>query len=84
MALAVSKAENGTRRCDRDNAGTNKDGSTDYGIFQVNASAHKNKATPEQLKDCKTNILIAKKIYDASGWNPWVVYQTGAYRKHLN
>jgi hypothetical protein len=84
MALAVSLAENGTRQCDRDNAGTNKDGSTDIGVFQINAHAHRNKATADQLRDCRVNIHVAKQIYDASGWNPWVVYQTGTYKRFIN
>ncbi len=83
MALAISQAENGTRRCDRDNKGTNKDGSTDIGVFQINAHAHRNKATPEQLRDCLTNILVAKQIFDRQGWSPWVVYKTGAYKRYL-
>lgn len=83
MALAISQGENGTRQCDRDNAGLNKDGTTDYGVFMVNGYWHRNKATPEQLKDCLINIKVAKVIYDKQGWSPWVVYKTGVYKKYL-
>lgn len=77
MALAISQAENGTRRCDRTHQ--NNDGSFDTGIFQIN-SVHAKKGN---LRDCTDNIKVAYQIYKASGWNPWVVYQTGAYKKYL-
>lgn len=82
MALAISHAENGLRTCDRVSK-PNHDGSVDIGLFQINSSAHSAKASVTQLKDCLTNIRIAKQIFDASGWNPWVVYQTGIYKKYL-
>jgi hypothetical protein len=83
MALAISQAENGTRVCDRVSK-PNKNGTVDIGVFQINASAHRNKATPEQLKDCLTNIQVAKQIYDRQGWTPWTVYKTGRYKQYLN
>lgn len=84
VALAVSKAENHSRECARDNKGMNKDGTVDIGIFQINAYWHRDKATQEELRDCKTNILVAKQIKDRSGWFPWVTYQTKSYLKYLN
>lgn len=83
IALAVSQAENGTRKCDRDNKGLNKDGTYDVGVFMINAHYHRNKATDSQLRDCLTNILVAKQIYDRQGWNPWVAYKNGLYKKFL-
>lgn len=83
MALAISQAENGTRKCSRDNAGLNRDGSVDYGIFMINGYWHRHQATPAQLKDCLINIKVAKAIYDKQGWTPWVVYNTGSYKKFL-
>ena len=80
MALAVSQAENGTRVCSRVSK-PNTNGSVDIGVFQINASAHRNKASIEELKDCVTNIKVAKQIFDSSGWHPWVVYQTGSYKR---
>ena len=76
-ALAVSQAENGTRECDR--VHVNKDGSKDIGVFQLN-TVHSAKG---DLYDCTENIKIAKQIFDRQSWNPWVVYQTGAYKKFL-
>ena len=82
IALAVSQAENGSRACDRVSR-PNRDGSVDIGVFQVNSNAHKAKATPDELKDCLTNIKVAKQIYDKSGWFPWVVYRTKSYLSYL-
>jgi len=78
MALAISQAENGTRACNR--VHINNDKSKDIGVFQLN-TIHSRKGN---LYDCTENIKIALRIYKASGWNPWVVYQTGAYKKFLN
>lgn len=44
----------------------------DYGFFQVNFPAHKNKVggNPELLKDLETNVRVASQIYQGS-WRPW-------------
>ena len=78
MALAISQAENGRRDCTRTHK--NNNGSVDVGIFQLN-SVHEAKGN---RFDCTENIKIAKQIFDRQGWSPWVVYQTGAYKKFLN
>ena len=81
-ALAVSQAENGTRQCDRESK-PNRDGSIDYGLFQIN-SIHLSKGyTVSELKDCYRNIEIAFEIYKQSGWHPWTVYKTGRWKKYL-
>lgn len=77
-ALAIATAENGTHACGRTH--TNKNGTTDIGIFQVN-SIHSAKGN---LYDCKDNVRVAYQIFKASGFYPWTVYQTGAYKKFLN
>jgi hypothetical protein len=82
MALAISQAENGSRKCDRVSK-PNKNGSLDIGVFQINYNAHQNKGTLKDLMDCTTNIKIAKQIFDASGWNAWSVYKSGLYKKYL-
>lgn len=81
MALAISQAENGSRRCDRVSP-VNTNGSVDIGIFQINATAHRAKASIDQLKDCTINIKIAKQIFDRQGWSPWVTYNNGSYKKY--
>jgi hypothetical protein len=78
MALSISQAENGNRGCKRTHLNT--DGSVDVGIFQINNKWHGHKG---DLYDCTENIKIAYQIYKTSGWYPWVVYNTGAYKKYL-
>lgn len=78
MALAISQAENGSRECD-------KIGITgDIGIFQIAPQYHYNKVKQiDDLKNCLTNIRVAKRIYDSSGWHAWSVYKNRSYLKFL-
>lgn len=78
-AIAVAKAESGLR-CNATNLNNNK--SVDSGLYQIN-SVHKAKYQGKDIFDCQTNIEIAYQIYKAQSWNPWVAYNTGAYKKHL-
>ena len=81
-ALAVSQAENGTRQCDRESK-PNRNGSVDYGIFQINSIHLRKGWTVEELKDCKKNIEYAYTIYKAQGWKPWSAYTNKSYLKFL-
>lgn len=74
MALAISWAENGSRKCDRVSP-ANSNGTKDYGVFQIN-TIH---AWRGNLTDCKENIRIAKEIFDEQGWSPWSVYKNKRY-----
>lgn len=82
MAIKISWAENGSRKCDRDNKGLNKDGTYDIGVFMINAYYHRHKATDSELRDCLKNILVAKQIFDRQGWSPWVVYANKSYLRY--
>lgn len=82
--IAVLKAENGTHECTRDNRGVNKNGSLDVGLAQINWNPkHNPPYTIEQLRDCKFNLDIAMKKYQARGFQPWYAYTKGAYKKFL-
>lgn len=81
MALAVSHAENGTRQCDRVNVNNNK--SIDVGLFQLNSIHFKKGYTLKDFADCEKNIKIAYEIYKRQGWQPWVAYTSGAYKKFI-
>ena len=64
--------------------GTNKDGSTDRGLMQVN-SIHADMVAGQidKLYDPKTNLDIAYKLYQARGWQPWSAYNNGKYLSYL-
>ena len=80
-ALAISHAENGTRQCDRINVNSNK--TVDTGIFMLNSVHFKKGYTMNDFTDCHKNIDIALALYKQQGWTPWVVYNTGAYKKFM-
>lgn len=80
MALAVSQAENGSRQCDYVNK--NKNRTVDVGLFQIN-TLHFDKYSQRQLVDCGTNLNAAWELYQDQGWNPWVAYLNGSYKKFL-
>lgn len=77
IAIAIAKAESGLnpRAINR-----NKDGSKDIGIFQIN---DRHGWSDEERFNWKTNIRIAKELYDSRGWNDWTVYNNGTYRNFL-
>lgn len=80
-AIAVAKAESGMRES-AFNINTNN--TIDVGLFQIN-SIHFSKqgCSLKEVSTTEGNIKCAKQIYDASGWNAWVAYNSGAYLKFL-
>jgi hypothetical protein len=80
--IAILKAENGTHECTRDNRGLNRNGTVDIGLTQINWSPS-SPYTFEQLQDCKFNLDIAMKKYEARGFQPWAAYNSGRYLRHL-
>ena len=80
-AMAVMRAESGCKPSATNKA--NKNGSVDRGLFQVN-SVHKAKVSNlDDLYDPATNIRIAYRVYQGSGWKAWSVYNSGAYQRYL-
>lgn len=85
-ALAVAYAESG-RRCNAVGDGGlqfNRDGvkyGASYGVFQIRYL--KGRPSPEQLLDCRTNILFAKSMFDRQGFKPWSVFTSKKYLKYL-
>jgi soluble lytic murein transglycosylase-like protein len=68
-----------------DNAGLNSDGSTDYGLMQIN-SIHADfvGGDLEKLRDPATNIKIAYSLSrGGTNWTPWSAYNSGKYLKYL-
>ena len=77
-ALKVATAESGLNPRAVNNK--NKNGTSDYGLFQIN-SIHK--PTAQEKVDPYANARRAYRIWkDAGGkWTPWSAYNNGAWRK---
>lgn len=82
MALAIAKCES------RLNPNAVNDNTVwggvgrDHSIFQINDVYHANKGDIANLT-AEENIRMAKRIFDASTWNAWTCFKTGAYKKEL-
>ena len=82
FAIAVARAESGIERGRVSE--TNEDGTIDYGEFQINQT-HWDPRSPGYKEICdmslisttEGNVECAYALYQASGWNPWVVYTKG-------
>lgn len=81
-AVAVAMAESGLKT---DATNNNTNGSTDYGLFQIN-SIHQSILSEGDKFDALDNSKMAYKIWKQAGgkWTPWVTYNTGAYKKHAD
>jgi hypothetical protein len=84
VALAVAAGESsGTAEAYHENA----DGSTDYGLMEINNKAHpeffKSVTEPTQLiwSNYAQNAIMAWQVFEAAGYsfNPWVAYTAGGY-----
>lgn len=82
MALAISRAENDTRRCDRPSMIINPDRSRDWGVFQIN-DKHRRRFSDLDFTKCEDNIQAAYRLFREEGWTPWSAYNNGSYRKFL-
>jgi len=83
-AYAICMAESGGV-AHKDNAGLNRDGSTDYGLMQIN-SVHADMVAGnlEALRDPEVNIKIAYSLSKAgTDWTPWSAYNNGKYKQFL-
>lgn len=69
----------------KDNAGLNEDGTTDYGLMQVN-SIHADMVGGdlESLRNPQVNVKVAYALSKAgTDWTAWSVYNNGKYLKYL-
>jgi Lysozyme like domain/LysM domain len=70
MAASVAMAE----------SGGNPDAvspTADYGLWQINEPAHPGQATLDPAGNARAAVAISS---GGTNWEPWVTYQTGAYR----
>ena len=80
--IAVAMAESGGNP-DATNHNTN--GSTDYGLWQIN-SVHASLLAGKDWRDPVANTQMAYQVWKAAGgsWTPWSTYNSGAYKAHLD
>lgn len=80
-AAAIALAESGGRS---DATNTNKNGSKDYGLWQIN-SIHAAILKGGNWKDGPDNAEMAYKVYRNSGksFRPWVTYNSGSYKQFM-
>ena len=81
-AVAIAKCESSLEPTAHNTS--NRDGTSDGGIFQLN-SVHDTALEARGLNKWNTedNIKFARMLYESSGFIPWVCYNKGLYRKYL-
>lgn len=77
-AVAIAKCESGLNP-EATNT-SNKNGTIDRGIMQINSIHDTN---GYDLYDVQDNLEFARKLYEESGWQPWVCYTRGYWKKHI-
>lgn len=80
-AVAVALAESSGRpRATNENT----NGSKDYGLWQINTVHQGAGFNPNKAFDPEYNAKWAHRLFQESGWKPWVAYNTGSYEKFLD
>jgi len=81
VATAIAKGESGW-----DTDAHNDRGRDDsYGLWQINRKAHGDRfGTGDELRDIMANArAMAALSSGGTSWQPWTVYTSGEYRRHL-
>jgi hypothetical protein len=78
-AVAVAGAESGWRA---NATHLNADGSTDYGMWQINSS-HATLLASGDWQDPYSNARMAMGVFRSQGWAAWSTFASGAYLHHL-
>ncbi len=79
-AIALAESGGNSRALN----GNNRNGSVDYGLWQINSVHKKSGFDPRRANDPDYNAQWAVRIMrDAKGFTPWTVYKTGAYRQYV-
>lgn len=60
----------------------NADGSSDYGLWQINSS-HKGEFDMANWADPVANATMAYKVYKMQGLKAWSTYNSGAYKAYV-
>lgn len=72
VMLCIARYESGF---DPSVINTNRNGSKDYGLFQINDRWWKEKCDLDKLLDPAYNTKCAKIVYDIQGLEAWVAYK---------
>jgi hypothetical protein len=79
IATAIARAESSFRVTV---SHSNPNGSTDYGLWQIN-SVHD--YTPAYLENAENNAAAMDEISDGGKtYHPWATYNSGAYKRYLS
>jgi lysozyme-like protein len=83
MAVAIAKAESKWNRLAVNDK--NRDGSTDYGLMQIN-SIHASLLSTGDWRNPLSNMQMAFQIFTEAGskWTPWSTFNNGTYEPYLN
>lgn len=81
MAVAIARAESQWKPLAVNDQNTN--GSTDYGLMQIN-SIHASLLATGDWRDPQDNMRMAFQIFTDAGarWTPWSTYNSGSYRQY--
>lgn len=82
IAVAIAKAESGWSATAKNE---NSDGSTDFGLFQIN-SVHQSILAGGNWADPNDNARMAHQVWEQAGgsWSPWVTYWRGTYKQYMD
>lgn len=61
----------------------NTNGSTDYGLWQINSVHAGSYGQPNSWLNPQTNAKVAYSLFKSQGFRPWVTYNSGAYKRYL-
>ena len=75
MAASIAMAESSGQLNPPSNAGSNSNGMTDVGVWQINSGIWPALATTDPLGNARAAIQIS---HNGTDWSPWVTYQIGA------
>ena len=81
LVIAVAVAE-GESSGQADQATPERDGSTSYGLWQIN-SVHKDVLAMGSWADPATNARMARTVWQRSGWKAWGAYNNQSYARSL-
>jgi hypothetical protein len=71
VAVAFAESRFNTNAINRNN----RDGSVDYGVWQINSVHNFPEVASGAWRDLKVNAQLAYRVYQRQGWNAWSVYR---------